>query len=237
MDIIDSEYIVGSFLYVIAYLPVTLGLTVAVAAIGTVIGLLAAVAEVLHLPVLDKIARGYVLVCRSLPNMVLIYLVYYGLPILFLALQDKTGIHVPYERVPAAAVAIFGLSLPTGAYLAESFRAAIQSVPKGQVEAALSIGMSWPDVFRRILFPQAAVFALPLFANQFLNTMKSTSIVFVITVIELLGAAKLFCEDNSRYFEAYITVSCLYWAMGAAFETLFFRLEFWLSRFKRGAAV
>ena len=236
MGIIDPEYIVGSFEYVLPYVPVTLGITLAAVVFGTILGILAAVAEVLRLPVLAGLARGYVLVCRSLPNMVLLYLVYYGLPILFLVMHDKTGVHVPYEHVPAIAVAVLGLSLHTGAYLAESFRAAIQSVPKGQVEAALSLGMTWPAIFRRILFPQASVFALPLFANQFLNTMKSTSIVFVITVIELFGAAKLFCEDNSQYFEAYITVALLYWAMGAVFETLFSRLEFRLSRFKRGAA-
>lgn len=234
MDIIDPAYIVGSFDYVIRYLPVTLGLTLASVLLGTVLGLFSAVAEILRLPVFRQIARGYVLICRSLPNMVLLYLVYYGLPILFLVLHDKTGIHVPYEHVPALSIAILGLGLHTGAYLSENFRAAIQSVRTGQVEAALALGMTWPQVFRRVIFPQASVFALPLFANQFLNTMKSTSICFVITVIELFGAAKLFCEDNSQYFEAYITVACLYWAMGAIFETIFSRLEFHLSRFKRG---
>lgn len=231
--IIDPAYIVGSFDYVIGYVKVTLLMTLAAVALGTVLGLFSAVAEILRIPVFRTIARGYVLVCRSLPNMVLLYLVYYGLPILFLVLQDKAGIHVPFEYVPAMSIAILGLGLHTGAYLAEIFRAAIQSVQTGQVEAALSLGMTWSQVFRRVVFPQAGVFALPLFANQFLNTMKSTSICFVITVVELFGAAKLYCEDNSQYFEAYITVACLYWAMGIAFEFLFARLEFHLGRFKR----
>ena len=64
--------------------------------------------------------------------------------------------------------------------------------------------------------------------------MKSTSIVFVITVIELFGAAKLYCEDNSQYFEAYIAVACIYWVMGVVFEFLFDRLELRLGRYKRG---
>ena len=109
-------------------------------------------------------------------------------------------------------------------------------IPEGQLVTAQSIGMTWLQAYRRVILPQAAVFALPLFANQFLSTMKSTSIVFVITVIELFGAAKLFCEDNSQYFEAYMAVACLYWAMGIIFEFLFDRLEYRLSRFRRGNA-
>ena len=91
--------------------------------------------------------------------------------------------------------------------------------------------------YRRIVLPQATVFALPLFTNQFLNTMKSTSIVFVITVIELFGAAKLYTEENSQYFEAYIVVAGLFWVMGIVFEFIFHRLEIYASKYKRGNAL
>ena len=93
------------------------------------------------------------------------------------------------------------------------------------------------QAFRRIVLPQATVFALPLFTNQFLNTMKSTSIVFVITVIELFGAAKLYTEENSQYFEAYIVVAGLFWVMGIVFEFIFHRLEVYASKYKRGNAL
>ncbi|MDU4216214.1 MAG: amino acid ABC transporter permease [Veillonella sp.] len=150
---------------------------------------------------------------------------------------DQTGVHVPFEKVPATFVAVVGLTLHTGAYLSEIFRAALQSVPKGQMEAAQAIGMTWFQAFRRIVLPQATVFALPLFTNQFLNTMKSTSIVFVITVIELFGAAKLYTEENSQYFEAYIVVAGLFWVMGIVFEFIFHRLEIYASKYKRGNAL
>lgn len=235
--IINFQYINGTFWYVLDYVKVTLWLTFASVGFGIVLGLISSVAQLNRIPVLKQLADIFVIVCRSLPNMVLLYLVYYGLPILFLAMEDKTGVHIPYEKVPAALVAVVGLTLHTGAYLSEIFRAAIQSVPKGQVEAALSIGMTWPQAFFRIVLPQAAVFALPLFANQFLNTMKSTSIVFIITVVELLGAAKLYVEDTSAYFEAYIVVALIYWGLGIIFEFIFERLEHVLSKYKRGNAV
>lgn len=233
-SIIDFTYISGSFFFVIGYVKVTLYLTIISVVMGTILGLISCIVQIKRIPVLCQLSRLYVLVCRSLPNMVLLYLVYYGLPIAFLALSDHTGIHVPFEVVPAVFVAAVGLTLHTGAYLSEIFRAALQSVPEGQIEASRALGMTWFQAFRRVVLPQASVFALPLFANQFLSTMKSTSICFVITVVELFGAAKLYCEDNSQYFEAYIVVACLYWGMGIIFEYMFSRLEAVLGKYKRG---
>lgn len=234
VSIIDPKYMVGTFMYVVGYIKVTLFITITSVVFGSILGLLSALAEYNKIPVARRIAQIFVAVCRSLPNMILLYLVYYGLPIAFLGLEMHTGIHVPFEKVPAIAVAIVGLTLHTGAYLSEIFRAAIESVPQGQREAALSIGMTQFQAFRRIFLSQAAVFALPLFTNQFLSTMKSTSIVFVITVVELLGAAKLYVEDNSAYFEAYLVVALIYWIMGIVIEFIFARLTDYLGRYKQG---
>lgn len=231
---IDVEYFWGALQAVLPYVKVTMGLTLASVVLGAILGLICCLVEVRKIPVLSQLAKLYVLVCRSLPNMVLLYLVYYGVPILLMALSQKGNLSFHVEKVTALQIAVVGLTLHTGAYLTEIFRAAVQSIPEGQLEAAESIGMTWLQAYRRVILPQAAVFSLPLFANQFLSTMKSTSIVFVITVIELFGAAKLYCEDNSQYFEAYIAVACIYWVMGVVFEFLFDRLELRLSRYKRG---
>jgi polar amino acid transport system permease protein/L-cystine transport system permease protein len=235
-SIIDFTYIAGSFFYILGYVKVTVFITLISVVMGAILGLLSCVVQQNNVPVLRVIARIYVLVCRSLPNMVLLYLVYYGLPILFLAMGDTWGIHIPFQHVSALLVACIGLTLHTGAYLSEIFRAALQSVPTGQWEATQAMGMTWLQGFRRVVLPQAVVFALPLFANQFLSTMKSTSICFVITVVEIFGAAKLFCEDNSQYFEAYIVAACFYWGMGIFFEFVFSKLEYTMGKFKRGNA-
>lgn len=234
---LDMEYFLGALEAVWPYIKVTLGLTVASVGIGTIIGLLGCLAEVGGTKGLSFLVHLYVWICRSLPNMILLYLVYYGVPLLLMALHEEGVDFFSVEKVTAWEMAVWGLSLHTGAYLTEIFRAAVESVPKGQLEAALSVGMTWFQAYRRIILPQAAVFSLPLFANQFLSTMKSTSIVFVITVIELFGAAKLYCEDNSQYFEAYIAVALLYWGMGIFFEFVFERLEWRWSRFRRGSPV
>ena len=96
---------------------------------------------------------------------------------------------------------------------------------KGQLEAAVACGMTWQQGFRRIILPQAAVFALPLLGNQFLTLLKGTSIAFMITVMELFGAANVLCSENNRYLEVYLVVALLYWAISAFFEKAFFVLE------------
>lgn len=235
--VIDPAYMKDTLFFIWPYLKVTISLTLLAVLLGGLLGLAGAIGELMGGPVVRRIIRLYVLVCRSLPNLVLLYLVYYGLPILLLALHQEWGIHLPYEHISAYFVAVLGLGLHTGAYLTESFRAAILSVSEGQVEAAKALGMTWREIFQRVVIPQASVFAIPLLANQVLSTMKSTSIVFIITVMEILGAAKLFCEGNSRYFEAYIVVALLYWGMGAILEILFHRLEWVMGKYKRGSAL
>lgn len=233
---INISYVKDSLLFILPYVKVTMSLTLASVVLGGILGLVCCLVEWKKIPVLTQIVKLYVLVCRSLPNMVLLYLVYYGLPLFLMAMEQKGWQGIRVEQVTAVQIAVLGLTLHTGAYLTEIFRAGLQAIPEGQWEAAESIGMTFFQSFRRVILPQAAVFSLPLFANQFLSTMKSTSICFVITVVELFGAAKLFCEDNSQYFESYIAAAIVYWVLGVIFEFVFNHLEFSLSRYRRGNA-
>ena len=159
--LIDPHYVTGTLSYVWPYLKVTLSLTAIAVFFGSLIGIFGAIGEIMGGRLTRKFIRAYVLVCRSLPNLVLLYLVYYGLPILLLAIHQEWGIHLPYEHISAYFVAAMGLALHTGAYLTEIFRAAIHSVNAGQVEAAKTLNMPWPVIFRRVILPQASVFAIP----------------------------------------------------------------------------
>jgi ABC-type amino acid transport system permease subunit len=101
------------------------------------------------------------------------------------------------------------------------------------MEAALSIGMTWWQGFHRIILRQAAVFAIPLMANQFLNLIKGTAIAFMITVMELFGAANVLSAENNRYLEVYIVVALMYWGVSVFFERLFLVIENKLAYFKK----
>lgn len=234
-NILEFSFMVETFFELLKFIPVTLLLAVVSMLLASVIGLISAVVQVRNIPVLAQISHAYLLIGRAIPTMVMLYLVYFGLPVLLMAFTEKTGIETGYGHIPPMVFAIAGLTLHTGAYLSEVFRAALLSVDKGQMEAALSIGMTWFQGFYRIVLRQAAVFAMPLFANQFLDLIKGTSIVFTITVVELLGGAKIACAEHYRYLETYLVVAVIYWAISIFFEKLFFLAEQKLALFKKGA--
>ena len=122
----DPSYIVSGLVYIFPYLKVTLGLTVSSVCLGTFWALFCAFLEIRRVPLFKELAALYVLICRSLPNMVLLYLVYYGLPIFVMAMDQEGVFHFPVEKVTALQVAVVGLTLHTGAYLTEIFRAAYE---------------------------------------------------------------------------------------------------------------
>jgi His/Glu/Gln/Arg/opine family amino acid ABC transporter permease subunit len=236
-NIVEFSFMGETFLEMLKFIPITLFLTVTSMLFASIIGLISAVILLKNVLILKQIVHGYLLIGRAIPTMVMLYLVYFGLPVLLMVFTDKTGITTGYQHVPPMVFAIIGLTFHTGAYLTEIFRAAILSVDKGQMEAALSIGMTWFQGFYRILLKQAAVFAIPLFANEFLGLIKSTSIVFTITVIELLGAAKIASAENYRYLETYLVVAIMYWIISIVFEKIFLITERKLGAFKNGANV
>ena len=236
-NILEFSFMVETFFEMLKYVPITLFLAVTSMLLASMLGLISATLQLKQIPILKPMADAYLLIGRAVPTMVMLYIVYFGLPVLLMAFTEKTGINTGYQHVPPMVFAIVGLTFHTGAYLSEIFRAAILSVEKGQMEAALSIGMTWFQGLHRIVFRQAAVFAMPLLANQFLGLIKSTSIVFTITVIELLGGAKIACAENYRYLETYLVVALMYWAISIVFEKLFLVAERKLGFFKNGVNI
>lgn len=233
-SIIDPQFLVEVFVHLLKYVPVTLELAVISMALSCLLGLVTLAVRMNRIPVLGRIAEAYVLIGRAMTTMIILYLVFYALPIGLTLFAGTMGKKADVSLLPAMLFAIIGLTLHTGAYLTEAFRAAVEAVDKGQMEAALSVGMSWRQAFLRIILPQAAVFAMPLMANQFLNLIKGTAIAFMITVMEMFGAANVLSANNNRYLEVYIVVTLMYWGMSVFFEKVFLVVETKLAFFKKG---
>ena len=111
------------------------------------------------------------------------------------------------------------------AYMSETFRAAILSVEKGQMEAAISVGMTKWQAMKRIVLPQAFVIALPNFGNSFIGLIKDTSLAFVVSIVELMGKAKIVGAQGLNFFEVYIVVALIYWGVCIIVEKLLAILE------------
>lgn len=191
---------------------ITIFLAVVSMAIGLVIGLVVALARVSKNKFYYNIASVYVSIIRGTPLLVQIYLVYFGLPQIGISLGAMTS-------------GIIALSLNAGAYLSESFRGAILSVDKGQMEAAHSIGMTRGQAMRRIIVPQSMRTAIPTVGNTYIGLLKDTSLVSVITVTELLYQTTLIIARTFQPLTLYLAAALIYWVVCTVFITILDRLE------------
>ncbi len=231
--IFDWTFIFQSIPAIAAYLPVTIAIAVGSVFFGLIIGLVVALIKIYRVQVMKQLAGAYVSFIRGTPLLVQIYLVYYGLPKVFEALRLRLNLDIDISSVPAIVFVMLACTVNLGAYLSETIRSAIEAVDKGQVEAAYSIGMTTYQTMKRIVLPQALLVALPNFGNIFLSIVKDTSLAFIVSVVEIMGEAKIIGARGLRFFEVYIAVSLIYWGLCIAFEKGIGLLEARLRRHER----
>ncbi len=185
----------------------TLKATVVGYALALVLGLIGGLFRVSKNPVTYALSTLYVEVVRGIPLLVIIMYAGY---VITPALRDATNQQVDLRGFPSA---VLGLAFGYGAYLAEVFRAGIESIPKGQMEAARSLGMSYPQAMRYVILPQAIRVILPPLGNNFIAMLKDSSLISVIALPDLLQQGRLFVSRTFRAFEGYNTVALLYLLM------------------------
>jgi His/Glu/Gln/Arg/opine family amino acid ABC transporter permease subunit len=189
---------------------VGLGLTVGAMAGALVIGLFVALGRLSRHAAIRWLCVAYVTVFRGVPPLVLLYIVYFGLPAW--AMQSGSpalvAIFSPLDNRLIAATIAF--SINAGAYTSEIIRASILSVHPEQMEAARSIGMTYPLAMRRIILPQAFRIAFPPFCNEFIIILKGTSLASVIGVAELMRNAQMVASATFLNLEAYVLAAVFY---------------------------
>ena len=192
------EIIIDSFPKIILPgLTMTIPLTILSFSFAMVIALVTALIQVANIRVLKQIARFYIWVIRGTPLLVQLYVIFYGLP--------KFGILL--EPFPAAVI-VFAIN--TGAYDAETLRATIDAVPKGQLEAGSCVGMSYLQTMRRIILPQAFRTAFPSLSNSLISMVKDTSLAANITVLEMFMATQRIVSRTYEPLALYIEVGLVY---------------------------
>ena len=178
-------------------LTMTLPLTVISFAIALVIAVITALVQFANIQGLKQIARFYVWVIRGTPLLVQLFVVFYGLP--------NVGILI--DPFPAAALVF---SINQGAYCSETIRAALESVPAGQMEAGQCVGMSYLQIIRRIILPQALRTAFPPLSNSLIGLVKDTSLAANITVVEMFMATQRIVARTFESLALYIEVGMIY---------------------------
>lgn len=178
-------------------LTMTIPLTAISFAIALVIAVAVALVQFAKVPVLRQLARFYIWVIRGTPLLVQLFVVFYGLP--------HVGILI--DAFPAA---ILVFSINQGAYCAETIRAALESVPVGQLEAAECAGLSWAQSIRRIVLPQTLRTAFPPLSNSLIGMVKDTSLAANITVTEMFMATERIVALTAEPLALYIEVGLIY---------------------------
>lgn len=176
---------------------ITVSLTIAALIISTVLGLIWALMRYSQIKPLVLISKTVVNTVRGIPILVQLFYIYFVLP--------ELGI-----ELTAFQAGSIGLGIAYSCYMAENFRAGLEAIDKGQIEAAQSIGMSWPLMMRRVILPQAIRTILPPYGNTMIMLLKDTSQASVITVAELTMKGKLIAASTFDNMTVYSMVALLY---------------------------
>lgn len=197
---------------------VTIPLTALSFAIGLALALLVALARISSYAVLSGAARAFISVIRGTPLLLQLFIVFYGLP--------QLGI-----KFPPFTAAVIAFSLNVAGYAAEIVRSAILAVPKGQFEAAATIGLDYPRTLRRIVLPQATRTAVPPLSNTLLSLLKDTSLASVVLLTELFRQSQLAAAESNEFLALYAFAGLYYWVICVALSAAQKRLEARLDRY------
>lgn len=188
------------YLRIIKFLPdgilVTFQVTIMAIILALILGLFTGLGRVSKNKFINGIASVYVEVIRGIPLLVQLFYIYFALGRIV--------------NVPAMLSAVLAMAICYGAYMGEIYRAGIESIPKGQMEAARSLGMSHSQAMRHVILPQAFKTILPPIGNEFVALLKDSSLVSILAVSDLLRRGREFASESFTYFETYTMVALVY---------------------------
>ncbi|MDR1655275.1 MAG: amino acid ABC transporter permease [Treponema sp.] len=225
----NPQYIITVLPRLLAFLPVTLFIMTGTVFFGTILGFCLASRRLKKQGAGKRFAGAYIMAMRCTPSIVLLFIVYYALPLL-----SRFFFGVNIDGMYRGVFVIVTLTLLFAANMAELMRSAYISVDPGQREAGLALGLGERKTFLLVILPQAAVAALPNFCNALLALMKEGALAYTIGMIDMMGQGTLIISRNYGAYglEVYIALALIYWALTAAIERGFGLLERFLSRGK-----
>ncbi len=178
---------------------------------AVIVGLFTGIGRISRIRVINRIATIYVEIIRGIPLLVQIFYIYYALG--------------KIVQVPDIMAAVIAMTVCYGAYLGEIFRAGIQSIPRGQMEAAIALGLTRTQALRRVILPQTVRVVLPPLGNEFIALLKDSSLVSILAVSDLLRRGREYASKTFYYFEALTVVALVYLVMTLFFSRLVALME------------
>lgn len=221
MDDLDFNVIVRTWPYLLSGLQYTLQLTVVAAVGGVIFGTFLAMARLSHFKTLSMIAAAYVNLMRSIPLLLVIFWFYFLMPVI---LQSITGAERPVQ-LGADRSAYITFIMFEAAYFCEIMRAGIQSISKGQVNAAYALGMSYGQSMRLVVLPQAFRNMLPILLTQTIVLFQDVSLVSLLNVTDFVGASVKIAQRDSRVVEMYLFIAVVYFLLSFSLSMMVKQLQ------------
>ncbi|HEX5078035.1 MAG TPA: ABC transporter permease [Geminicoccaceae bacterium] len=213
----------------------TLAVSLSSMALGLVFGALGAAAKLSSIAPARWLAEGYTTVVRGVPELLVIYLLFFGGSGAVMFVAALFGYH-GYVELNAFTIGTLAIGAICGAYATEVIRGAVLAVPRGEIEAAQAIGMPRRLMFRRILLPQVARFALPGLGNVWQFTLKDTALISVTGLVEIMRQAHIAAGSTRQPFTFYVVAAVLYLLLTTFSNHGFQRAESWANRGVRRAS-
>ncbi|MCM1103471.1 MAG: amino acid ABC transporter permease [Clostridium sp.] len=232
---LNTKFMKETFFAALAGIPTTLKITFLTLLISLPIAFFMALGRTQKRKISGTLVAAYVSFIRGTPVVLQILFLYSLLPsLLNYLIKDVFGLSFNIFRVNPILYAYVVFIINTTAVLTEVLRSALLTVGKGQMEAALTIGLSKPQAYVRIILPQALVSALPNLCNAAIGLLKSTSLAFMMSVQDVTAIAKVKAAYGYNYIEAYLDICLIYILMCTFVQLLFRLLEMYASRYRRG---
>ena len=213
---LNVDLMINSLPLLIVGAGITIQITAISVGLGLIIGMFVGIARICNVKVLRALATVYIDFLRGTPLLVQIFLIYFALPM------------VVGQRVDPFIAAITACGINSGAYIAEIFRAGIQAIDNGQMEAGRALGLSYWQTMLKIILPQAVRNVLPALGNEFIVLMKDTSIVGYIALIDLAKGGDIIRSQTYSVYLPYLTVAAIYLVLVMSFTWLLGKLERYL---------
>ncbi|MCC3701725.1 amino acid ABC transporter permease [Rouxiella badensis] len=221
----DIDVLIPDFWSILDAVPATLAMAFTIFIFSTLVGGLFALVEYRRIPVLRELVVAYKVAFKGIPMVVMIFLAYYGLPTALAFTASLFGIKFNPNTLPNWAIIIVALTACVAAFQAEVVKGALNSFDSGQSDAANSLGYSSGQLFRRVLFPQVIIAAIPDLANSFMVIMKALSLAFAIEVVDIFAQAQLTAALNFYYLEAFLIAVVFYMVIAYVVTKIADKLE------------
>lgn len=221
----DVSLVFSSIPELLQKLPITLELALLSMVVALVLGLILAIIKIKKVKVLTQITNVIISLLRGTPVIVQLYVAFFGIPMIFKAINENFGTNLAVADIPGFVYAMIALGLNQSAFMAEIIRSALQSVNAGQIEAANALGMTYWQALKRIIIPEAIEVALPTLGNSLISIIKGTSLAFTCAVVEITAQGKIIGGRTYRYFEVYVSLAIIYWVITIIIEQIIKLIE------------